>query len=987
MAMANQGEMEVLENLELLVENQCNINVDSESLKYHINTIDKFLNIVHLNIRSIRKNFDELLIFLQVYNLTDCQIIILSECWKIPSCDQYNIPGFITYYNEGDYNKNDGVLVLVKSEIVANFDIIKFVKSSLNAVRLTFKINDVTLGITAVYRPPPSSMQYFLGDIERYYADNLHNQIEIFVGDININISDKENNFVNLYLATLSHYGFISCINSPTRVTIESASCLDHIFVKMSNYNKFKYKSFILNSDITDHYPVMLNLTCKGISEVNKMNANKTLIIKKIDHKKLQGLIKEQNWNNVMTLNDPNMAADTFSSTFLTLIEQSKITKKIHIKNVNKQKPWITIGIINSIKKRDKMKRQLLKNHNIIYRNEYKIYRNNLNKVIAHAKNNYYKSKVENNKNNIKKIYKIISEATNESTGTSHNNIQILDENSQPFANDKEMADYCNVYFANVGLEMADKIVPPVIESEVGYDNISSMFLKPVTQGEIIKHIHSLKNNSSPGIDGISAEVIKDSHLYILNPLAHIINLIFKTGIVPSCFKNTIITPIHKAGSKMSINNYRPINLVNNFAKIFEKCLKDRLISYLNANQILSKNQYGFLSGSSTCDAIYHLTKEITENLNDNNKCIAVFLDLAKAFDTVPHIKLLDVLHRYGVRGTVLNVFKNYLSDRYQMVRIRETISSPSRIEMGVPQGTVLGPILFIIYLNSLTNLDINGTIISFADDTVLLFHGVSWNQTKSLAIDGVNKVHNWLSTFKLSLNVKKTHYIAFSLTSANRPDFTSIRFNNTSDELKETTQTKYLGIIIDQNLKWDKHILKLTSNLRKLIHKFYLMREFLGKKILNMVYKALVESLIRYGIIAWGGLYNNSLKQLNVIQNFILKVINKKTSRYPTHLLYSHDILNVRSLFILSSCSYIHKNNSLKKFITHQHGTRGNIRRNLQIPIVNKNISLRSFLYLAPKFYNLLPAEIKQLNNLKNFNKNCRFFINSHYNSFKNFF
>lgn len=164
-------------------------------------------------------------------------------------------------------------------------------------------------------------------------------------------------------------------------------------------------------------------------------------------------------------------------------------------------------------------------------------------------------------------------------------------------------------------------------------------------------------------------------------------------------------------------------------------------------------------------------------------------------------------------------------------------------------------------------------------------------------------------------------------------------------------------------------------------------MREFLGKKLLNMVYKALVESLIRYGITSWGGSYNNSLKQLNVIQNFILKVIYKKTWLYPTNLLYSEDIFNVRSLFILSSCSHIHKNDNLKKVITHQHETRGKVHKNLQIPIINKNIGLRSFQYLAPKFYNLLPTEVKQSKTLRTFNKKCRNFISSHYDSFKNFF
>ena len=211
------------------------------------------------------------------------------------------------------------------------------------------------------------------------------------------------------------------------------------------------------------------------------------------------------------------------------------------------------------------------------------------------------------------------------------------------------------------------------------------MFLKPVTENEIINQISTLKNNTAPGLDGISTKLIKLIHKDILLPITHIINLIFKTGQVPNYFKQSVITPIFKDGTRNKIQNYRPISLINNFAKILEKCLKDRLISFLKSKNILSKNQFGFTENVSTADAMYNLTSEITNSVNESKTCIAVFIDLANAFDTVPHQKLLDVLAHYGVRGKALEVFESYLQNRDQFLKINNTFSIPQKIKIGVP--------------------------------------------------------------------------------------------------------------------------------------------------------------------------------------------------------------------------------------------------------------------------------------------------------------
>lgn len=266
--------------------------------------------------------------------------------------------------------------------------------------------------------------------------------------------------------------------------------------------------------------------------------------------------------------------------------------------------------------------------------------------------------------------------------------------------------------------------------------------------------------------------------------------------------------------------------------------------------------------------------------------------------------------------------------------------------------------------------------IISYADDTVLVFCDSSWNGVRERAENGVYKIKNWLDHNKLSFNITKTSYIAFSLTDINRPNFSALLIPNTSLRILEADSSKYLGVVVDKNLKWSQQISALCNKIRRIIYKFYELRKFMTQGLLLTIYKTLVESVLQYGIIVWGGLYSTALEPLNVIQNYILKVISKRDRLYTTNQLYNANILNVRMLYFHNCCLFIYKNTNIQKPVSHQHNTRQITNRHLTVPFCRRDGNQRFVNRVAPKIFNILPTTIKNLKKYKQFSLKCKLFI-----------
>lgn len=448
------------------------------------------------------------------------------------------------------------------------------------------------------------------------------------------------------------------------------------------------------------------------------------------------------------------------------------------------------------------------------------------------------------------------------------------------------------------------------------------MVMLETNEDEVRSILQNLNTDSATRCDGISTKLLKMINHTIVPIVTKLTNLCIESGTFPNALKMSIINPIFKAGDRNSITNYRPIPILPALSMIVEKIMNRRLLAYLEKENILSNNQFGFRAGKSTSNAVGELAEFVGTNIDKKNKCIGVFLDLAKAFDTVSVPILLSKMDNIGIRGTSLDLFKDYLTNRKQQVKIGNKCSKGcSCCQYGVPQGSVLGPTLFLLYINDLCDLNIkHGKLYTFADDTALIFHGKTWEKAQKNAESGLRRAAEWFTENLLTLNATKTKYILFSNTKRTLPlDNTfKIQLHSCLDSdqsncgcptLERTKTIKYLGVLLDEHLTWVPHINLVAGRTRKLIFIFKKLRHVADYPLLKTIYYALAQSILSYCITTWGGARKTHLKTLEKAQRSLLKVIKFKHYRYSTVALYSEcDVLSIRQLFVLETIKSQHK-------------------------------------------------------------------------------
>ena len=449
------------------------------------------------------------------------------------------------------------------------------------------------------------------------------------------------------------------------------------------------------------------------------------------------------------------------------------------------------------------------------------------------------------------------------------------------------MANQLNNDFTTIASKIDQKIIKTKRKFQEYLANLNSktFSLYPTTPTEVRDYIKNLDIRKSVGPFSIPNRVLKEFHNLFSIPISQIFNMSLESGIFPQKMKIALVIPIFKRDDNQDCNNYRPISLLPNISKLFEKIMHTRLSNFLEDNKCLFSKQFGFRNKHSTAHALIDLTETIRKSLDDNEFACGVFLDLKKAFDTVNHKILLKKLEHYGVRGLAIKWFTSYLTGRKQYTSVNNASSQVKEIFYGVPQGSVLGPLLFLIYINDLNQAIKFSYIRHFADDTNILYRDKSLKKINQRINFDLKNIDEWLRANRIELNAKKTEIVLFR--SPRKIVTRKMNFRISGQKLQTKSSAKYLGLMIDEFLHWKTHYTILRTKLERSIGLLAKLIYFTSANLLRTVYYAIFDSYLRYGCQVWGQNKNAYTNEISKIQDKAIRVISFKSCNTHTGPLY----------------------------------------------------------------------------------------------------
>ena len=934
------------------------------------------LTVVHQNIQSLR---NKQIVLEVITETTPADILCLSEHWLAEN-ELFVINGYkiVAKYCRSNI-KNGGVCIFVKKHIKTTqcklIDSIKCVEKHFEYTATIIEGSEVNLALLVIYRTPDSDVDIFLRNTELLLSKLSRKYPSIIIcGDFNIDLqtpSKKREMFLNL----LSSFNLTATIISPTHFTKTSCSTIDNI---ITNIKPNIYTSEILNLGLNSHLGQVITIQNFFTSKSHTMKIKKRDFRENNIHSFIECLEMED-WSSIFATE--YISVDEMFKLFLTKFKLRfdqcfpHITVRVNHKRRNK---WITNGIRRSCQKMKTLNLISKQTTDIKFIEYFKNYKKIYRKVIKQAKSSYYDNLINKADNKTKMAWNLIKQETNMSNKAS-GNIELKTENNQICNDPHAIAEIFNSFFNNV----VDKLLNARPNAAMFIDEphpiphvSNSFFLTPTDPYEIIAIVKKFKNRSSAGPDEIPEFVIKRCIHAIATPLSDLINASFNHGQFPENLKWSLIRPLHKKGDKRNCENYRPISLSSKFSKIIESIMKKRLLSHLEQNKIISNSQHGFLKNRSTTTAILSYIQEIVSAIDSKSYPFSICCDLSKAFDCVNHSLLLSKLSSYGIRGTTNEWFSSYLKNRHQYVELtytdqnmhKQKISSkPSLVNLGVPQGSVLGPLLFLIYINDLPSHIDQGTMVLYADDTNILIKGSNASELQDNINAASNKLEKWFYHNNLILNANKTNCLFFFPSYTAVPAYPKLTISNTNTEC--VSSTKFLGLYIDNKLSWKTHITNLCRTLSTNIFLIRSLSTVLNKKALISLYYGTFYSRAKYGILFWGS--SSGLLTVFRLQKKVIRIITHTHLRASCRQIFKKlNLLTVPCLYIYEVLKLIKSN--LDGYTTHsdihRHDTR--MKNDLRQMSHRTKIFERSPHYFGIALYNKLPQTLK---NIKDINIFCR--------------
>lgn len=828
------------------------------SVKYPALNISKKIKVVTWNANSIKDKINEFKYFLYKNNYDIAGICETKTDKKF----KLKIPGYKVYLQSRD-SRGGGVALIVKESIEHHFFKLK-VTNNIEAVAIKMFSNRKILTIVQVYKPP--NKQMLVEDLNSLFC----NQNIIVMGDLNSKRQEWRCPSSNADGGILLDFCLKSniVISTPLGFTnfppVGRPSILD---------------IFLLKCGLTHSLPLALNQLSSNHSPVEMVVAFDAKSLKKpkiFNYTKANWKNFKKDLNEAIDLNfhlETKDEVETKTDILLSLIDGA-MNKNIPKLNLNLAKDLSQKSLRTLITIKNKFRKLSQKNPSSHFKKLHhtlqKMVRNELARCTS-TKFEKYVKKLNFNDGSLWKFSKRFAKKTESPT-------TLYDKNLTELNNDKEIANAFAVHFAgmsNVLDELGNKSYSKKITTEVNKLRKRKPDLNEVNfvkYSEVLDAIKALKNNKASGDDGISAIVLKNLPRKAIVYILKLINGMFITGHFPDKFKIARVIPIYKKGKDATnISSYRPISLLSHLSKIVEKIIKKRLLSFVNDKNILINEQFGFRAGHCTTDQLARLINQITSNFNKKLHTGALLLDIEAAFPTVWHVGIIWKLLKYGFPIYLILLIASYLENRKFYVSFNNIKSELLELLAGVPQGSVLGPLLFIIFINDAPKIDkVDDSI--FADDKLLLTSSYRISAITNRLKKAMVANKRFFDRWKIKINPGKTEVILFT---KRRPSIPiSICLENV--QLNWSKKVKYLGVMLDSKLNFGDHVNFVSQKAISNLIKFYpiFKNKYLSIHSKLIFYKSLIRTGLLYACPVWSLTSDSNLKKIQIIQNKFLRII-----------------------------------------------------------------------------------------------------------------
>lgn len=864
----------------------------------------------------------------------------------------YELEGYKSFCCSRE-TRSAGIALYVKENI--DFNLLEKNNGSVSYIHGSIPLtgNDKFF-VTLIYMPKVSDYPVLEKLLEELFNKIPRGKRHLILGDFNIDVS-KEQGVSVTYLDLLSSYGYSVTNNNVTRPA--SNSVIDHI---VTNYDQVV--NYTIGNRISDHNGILTTFSLKP----QLKPSNEPPVKKRVNLEQLVNRLRSD-LSDLNVFNDLNTESSLkhLVNTIDTAVDNCSYQVKT-VKYKNGTKAWVNATIVRlSAKKKELLKKCKKRPNNKTLRDKMDKLNSEMSIIKRNAKSRYINEKFVRGVNDSRTCWNALNSVLGRSTNRVTPDKLIIDSTTC-VTGPKNVANELNKAFVGCGLSTPQPTPSPTQQRTLW--NPNSMVLLDTSVDEVHSLLNRLDAHKSTGHDGISNYILKNCASAIAPALTACINKAIQSGLYPDFLKIARVSPIHKGGAKELATNYRPISVLSALNKVFESVLADRLKRFFKSQGLIYDQQYGFREKSGTATAATEAIDFVLGNLDrgDVGLVSSLFIDLRKAFDSVSHQILLQKLYVYGVRGPALEILRSYLSNRQQFVSVSGIHSSTLPITCGVPQGSVLGPLLFLVFINDMSQIPLIGKLFLFADDACLMYPGSNDTTTSRMMTSDLEMLSQYFARNQLQLNVSKTKYM--HLSSGKRQLSGTSYVSYRGERVEEVSEFCYLGLYLDSRLSWKRHVEHLSTKLSRLIGVFFHVKDEIPLYALKRLYFALVHSHLMYMVTLWGSANWTCLSRLQVLQNRLLKIIYRLHPLTPTVRVYEiSEVLPIKALFVYSSCKFVKDSLTNAAYHTLTFPSRPGISR-LRDPGRIFSSQPRTewgktrISYSGPTLFNLLPRRIREL-------------------------